>query len=80
MTLALLVKGEGAKMTRHSIFYFHVKEAFYKPSLTSQFSFKLKPGQKEAVNCLLEGKDVFTVISTGFRKSFICQLLSMAIE
>ena len=62
------------------LFYFHVKEAFYKPSLNSQFSFKVKPGQKEAVNCLLEEKDVFAVISTGFSKSFICQLFSMAIE
>lgn len=61
-------------------FYFHVKEAFYKPSLSSQFSFKLKPGQKQAINCLLERKDVFAVISTGLNKSFICQLFSMAIE
>ena len=32
------------------------------------------------MNCLLVGKNVFTVIPTGFGKSFIFQLFSTAIE
>ena len=32
------------------------------------------------MNCLLEGRDVFAVIPTGFGKSFIFQLFSTAIE
>ena len=32
------------------------------------------------MNCLLEGRDVFAVMPTGFGKSFIFQLFSTAIE
>ena len=32
------------------------------------------------MNCLLEGRDVFAVMLTGFGKSFIFQLFSTAIE
>ena len=32
------------------------------------------------MNCLLEGRDVFAVMPTGFGKSFIFQLFSRAIE
>ena len=32
------------------------------------------------MNCLLEGRDVFAVMPTGFDKSFIFQLFSAAIE
>ena len=46
----------------------------------SDLSFELKQEQKIAVNCLLEGRDVFAVMPTGFGKSFIFQLFSTAIE
>ena len=42
--------------------------------------FELKQEQKIAVNCLLEGRDVFAVMPTGFGKSFSFQLFSTAIE
>ena len=38
--------------------------------INSDLSFKLKLKQKITVNCLLEGKDVFAVMPTGFGKSF----------
>ena len=46
----------------------------------SNLHFELKQEQRIAVNCLLEGRDVFTVMPTGFGKSFIFQLFSTAIE
>ena len=46
----------------------------------SDLSFELKQEQKIAVNCLLEGRNVFAVMTTGFGKSFIFQLFSTAIE
>ena len=38
----------------------------------------LKHAQQKAVNCLVEGRDVFAVISTGYRKSFVLQLFAAA--
>ena len=58
----------------------YVQGAFLKLSGYSDLSFELKQELKIAVNCLLEGSDVFTVIPTGFGKSFIFQLFSTAIE
>ena len=57
-----------------------VQGAFFKLSINSDSSFELKEEQKIAVNCLLEGRDVFAVIPTGFGKSFTFQLFSTAIE
>ena len=45
-----------------------------------QSTLGLKLEQKDAVNCLLEGRGVFALMPTGFGKSFIFQLFSMAIE
>ena len=38
----------------------------------------LKPEQKLAVKCLLDGKDVLAILSTGFGKSLIYQLYILA--
>ena len=58
----------------------YVQDACSKLSINFGFRFDLKPEQKDAVNCLLEGRDVFAVMPTGVGKSFIFQLFSMAIE
>ena len=47
-------------------------------SLASDLGFVLKSEQKEAVESLLKGRDVFGVLPTGFRKSLIFQLLVLA--
>ena len=57
-----------------------VQGAFLKLSFNSDSSFELKEEQKIAVNCLLEGRNVFAMIPTGFSKSFIFQLFSTVIE
>ena len=57
-----------------------VQGAFLKLSVNSDSNFELKEEQKIAVSCLLEGRDVFAVMPTGFGKSFIFQLFSTAIE
>ena len=49
----------------------YVQGAFLRLSVNSDLSFKLKQEQRIAVNCLLEGRDVFAVMLTGFGKSFI---------
>ena len=49
----------------------YVQDACSKLSINSGFRFDLKPEQKDAVNCLLEGRDVFAVMPTGVCKSFI---------
>ena len=46
--------------------------------LASDSGFVLKAEQKEAVESLLRGKDVFGVLSTGFGKSQIFQLSVLA--
>ena len=43
-------------------------------ALTSKLGFVLKPEQKDAVESLLRGKDVFGVLPTDFGKSLIYQL------
>ena len=48
----------------------YVQGASLKLSVNSDLSFELKQEQKIAVNCLLEGRDVFAVMPTGFGKSF----------
>ena len=59
---------------------FKERSSFLKLSVNSDLSFELKQEQKIAVNCLLEGRDVYAVMPTGFGKSFIFQLFSTAIE
>ena len=46
--------------------------------LESDLRFVLKAEQKEAVESLLKGKDVFSVLPTGFGKSLIFQLFVLA--
>ena len=58
----------------------YAQGVFLELSVNSDLSFKPKQEQKIAVNCLLEVRDVLTVTLTGFSKSFIFQLFSMAIE
>ena len=57
-----------------------LKERSSSFSVNSNLHFEQKQGQRIAVNCLLEGRDVFAVMPTGFGKSFIFQLFSTAIE
>ena len=47
-------------------------------ALASELGFVLKPEQKNAVESLLRGKDVFGVLPTGFGKSLIYQLFVLA--
>ena len=47
-------------------------------SLASDVGFVLKSGQKEAVESLLKGRDVFGVLPMGFRKSLIFPLFVLA--
>ena len=67
-------------VTRLASVDFVTQGAFLKLSVNSNLHFEQKQGQRIAVNCLLEGKDVFAVMPTGFGKSFIFQLFSTAIE
>ena len=46
--------------------------------LANDLGFGLKVEQKEAVESLLRGKDVFGVLPTGFGKSLIFQLFVLA--
>ena len=46
--------------------------------LASDLGFALKAEQKEAVESLLRGKDVFGVLPTDFGKSLIFQLFVLA--
>ena len=48
-----------------------VQGAFLKLFVYSDLSFALKQDQKIAVNCLLEGRDVFAVWPTDFGIIFI---------
>ena len=47
-------------------------------ALASKLGFVLKPEQKNAVESLLRGKDVFGILPTGFGKSLIYQLFVLA--
>ena len=47
-------------------------------ALARDLGFILKSEQKEAVESLLRGRDVFGVLPTGFRKSLIYQLSVLA--
>ena len=67
-------------VTRLASVDFVSQGAFLKLSVNSNLHFELKQEQRIAVNCLLEGRDVFAVMPTGFGKSFIFQLFSTAIE
>ena len=67
-------------VTRLASVDFVTQGAFLKLSVNSNLHFELKQEQRIAVNCLLEGRDVFALMPTGFGKSFIFQLFSTAIE
>ena len=47
-------------------------------ALVSDLRFVLKSEQKEAVESLLKGRDVFGVLPMGFKKSLIFQLFVLA--
>ena len=47
-------------------------------AIASKLGFVLKPEQKDAVESLLRGKDVFGVLPTGLGKSLIYQLFVLA--
>lgn len=57
-----------------------VENAFRKLSASSVYPMRLKHEQKEAVDSLLQGRDVLAVMPTGYGKSFIFQLFSTSIE
>ena len=67
-------------VTRLASVDFVTQGAFLKLSVNCNLHFEQKQGQRIAVNCLLEGRDVFAVMPTGFGKSFIVQLFSTTIE
>ena len=67
-------------MASVSAYVSFVQEAFCKLSIDSNHLVELKREQEQALNCLLEGRDVFTVIPTGYGKSFIFQLFAMAMK
>ena len=52
-----------------------VRGVFLKLLVYCYLSFALKRDQKIAVNCLLEGRDIFAVWPTGFGIIFSCLLL-----
>ena len=52
-----------------------VIKAFRELSVKSSISLQLKKEQKETVNCLLNGRDVFAVMLSGHgKKVFNCSL------
>ena len=57
-----------------------VQEAFRKLSVDSHHLLDLKQEQEDAVICLLERRDVFAVMPTGYGKSFVFQLFAKAME
>ena len=57
-----------------------VENAFRKLSASSVYPMRLKHEQKEAVDSLLQGRDVLAVMPTSYGKSFIFQLFSTSIE
>ena len=59
-----------------------VQGAFLELLINSDFRFELKLEQKIPVNCLLEGKDDFAVMPTGFGNFFFqsCSLYITAME
>ena len=57
-----------------------VQEAFRKLSVDSHHLLDLKQEQEDAVICLLERRDVFAVMPTGYVKSFVFQLFAKAME
>ena len=52
-----------------------VKGAFLELSVNADSSFELKEEQKIAKNCLREGRNVFAVIPTGFRRFYFSAVL-----
>ena len=52
-----------------------VQGAFLKLSINFDLSFELKLEQKKAVNCLLDRRDVFAVMPTGFGQRFFSAVL-----
>ena len=57
-----------------------VENAFRKLLVSSVYPMRLKHEQKEAVDSILQGRDVLAVMPTGYGESFIFQLFSTSIE
>lgn len=55
-----------------------IREACENFSKFLKFSVELRPEQRQAVNALLQGRDVLAVLPTGFGKSLIFQLFAAA--
>ncbi len=68
-------------MNRHASSFSSVHEAFWKLSLDSNDLLNLKQEQEDAVNYLLEGRDVVAVMQTGYGNCFIhvFQLFAVAV-
>ena len=57
-----------------------ITEALDKLKIESGHFFRLKTEQEKSVNYLLEGRDVFAVMLTGYGKSLVFQLFLMAMN
>ena len=57
-----------------------ITEALDKLKIESGHFFQLKREQELTVNCLLEGRNVFAVMPTGYGKSFVFQVFLKAMN
>ena len=57
-----------------------ITEALDKLKIESGHCFQLKREQELTVNCLLEGRNVFAVMPTGYGKSFVFQVFLKAMN
>ena len=65
------------KMASNKVF---ITEALDKLAIESGHVFQLKTEQEQTVDCLLEGRDVFAVMPTGYGKSLVFQVFVKAMN
>ena len=65
------------KMASNKVF---IREALDKLAIESSHVFQLKTEQEQTVDCLLEGRDVFAVMPTGYGKSLVFQVFVKAMN